>query len=92
MTVSPDEQDFDVKTTAVPSVSDFVSDVEISVRRALPEPLQRYFHVFYTSPGIDLAQESDELQAQDAEMRDLLGSRFIQVGLFPLEKYIYGSK
>lgn len=90
-TVDPSKEDFEVKTTAAPSVSDFVADVEIAVRRALPEPLQRYFRVFYSDPtGFDVPDISDSLKAQDAEMRELLGARFIEVGLYPLTKYIYG--
>lgn len=73
----------------MPSFSDFVIDVEKNARRALEHaPLAlKYFMTRYRDNNQQLDDVPWGYAELDLEVRELVGKRFLAVGIAPLSKY-----
>lgn len=77
----------------MPSYSDFKCDVEINAARALEDNprMLTHFRKVYQARGTNMQAEDFSppigTGALDLEMREIVGKRFMEVGISPLSKY-----
>ena len=88
-----------------PSISDFICDIEIVARRSLTAVEFWYFNKYYKSCVVLVEEGSTEplqnhiqsvpekyrkaVAIVDARMRAKMGARLIDVGIWPVEAYLY---
>jgi excisionase family DNA binding protein len=93
-----------VTSKVKPTISDFMADVEICVRRCLTPPEQGYFNLYYAScavvvepKDVDCLKKHIEsfpekyraaVASIDKRIRLKLGARLIEVGISPFSEYV----
>lgn len=72
-----------------PSISDFISDVEVAARRALSKPLFKRFRAVY----VDQLLFEDELTAEEKEaIEQKVGKTLKHRKIYPMSIYFKGKR